>query len=111
MNKMKQYYALRIIAAIIKLVGWVNLFLGAICCMFALSSSTPSTVGMSLLVTVVIAVCALLIGLIFISGGQLVEAVADIATNSAHIDGNTAKTVEVFERMSGNVRRREPELN
>ena len=108
---MKRYRALRITAAITKLVGWIILIVGGIVCAAAFKIPPSSVMGgLSLLVTVAIAVSYLLTALIFIASGQLLEAVADIASNSAHwphIETNTARTVEFFDQMSTNANRRQ----
>ena len=103
-----QYYALHTIAFINKLVGWLIIGFGAIFCLFAFNTSTLSIIGASGFIVLLTAIGSALLGLIFIAGGQLLEAIADIATNSAQTERNTARTVDFFDRMSTNVNRREP---
>jgi hypothetical protein len=108
---MKQYYALRIIAFVTKLVGWLIIALGVIACALAalgVHLSIAPYFGSSLIVIAAIAISSLLLGLIFVASGQLLGAVADIATNCARIDLNTARTVQFFDRMSANANRPEP---
>jgi hypothetical protein len=104
---MKQYYALRIIAAITSFLGWIILIGGGIVGVIAFQNNAPSVMGLSELATVVaIAAVVLLNALIFMASGQLLEAVADIATNSGHwphIEANTAR----IDQMSSDANRRE----
>lgn len=88
---MKRYTALRFIAGVWKFIGWVVLNSPVLAVVLALVFKAPLPVeqsgDMGLVSLAVLAsfVAAALIGIGFIAFGQLLSAVADMASNSAYL--------------------------
>ena len=107
---MKQYGALRAISGILKFVGWLTIILGGLFLVvtFAATShnayTTPySAAGGASLVAIAITITIWIFGLLILASGELIEAVADIAINTAHLSSiaqSSERTVSFFEHMS-----------
>lgn len=109
----KRYGALEIIAWIIKLIGWVIIVIACLSFayfMFTYSSQQPvaSPYGVVtplaiVFVSIFISLSTLLSGILFLAAGLLIDAVVDIALNTAElatVANNSERTVEFFEHMS-----------
>jgi hypothetical protein len=105
---MKNYGALRVIAGITIIVGWLIIVFGVLACV-GVFLAPDQTAGLSIISAIAVALSFLIFGLIFIASGELLQAIVDIAINSAslpRIEQSAARTVEFFERMSANANSR-----
>jgi preprotein translocase subunit SecG len=106
---MKQYGALRGISGVLKFVGWATIILGALFFVITLvatpkySYSPYGGAGAVVLVAIVITIAIWIVGILFLASGELIEAVVDIAINTAHLPSiaqSSERTVGFFDHMS-----------
>ena len=105
---MKQYRALGIISRILKVIGWITIVIAFLfVVVMGLGAGAGPAIGGgagALLFTLLIFFALVIVGIAILASGELIEAVVDIAINSANLPSialNTGRTVEFFERMSG----------
>jgi hypothetical protein len=108
---MKNYGALRFISGVLKFVGWLTVVGAGLFVLIALlgTANTPSYsspysshVGV-VLITLGIAFALFLSGILIVACGELIDAIVDIATNTAHLPAmavNAERTVSFFDHMS-----------
>jgi uncharacterized transporter YbjL len=106
---MKRYGALRAIPGIFKFIGWATIGLAIFFFVigFAVNTNNFSTpFGRGADVTVVaflIMLATVLCGIFIVASGELIDAVVDIATNTAHLPAiaqSSERTVGFFDHMS-----------
>jgi hypothetical protein len=106
---MKHYGAMRFVAGLLKFLGWLTIAVGGLVIVVVLNGSKniPSSSyvdpAMVFLVALVIGGLIIITGVFWIAAGEMVSAIADIATNSAHlpkIAENSDRTVGFFEHIS-----------
>jgi hypothetical protein len=114
---MKRYGAMRFVAGLLKFFGWVTIAIGGLVIVAVLNgnrnipSSSYVDPAMILLVALVIGGLIIITGIFWIAAGEMVSAIADIASNSAYmrqIAENSDKTVGFFEHISGRNNSRAP---
>lgn len=111
---MKNYGALRIIAGILKFFGWATIVVGVIFCFVVIfAGNSPYAVATPRAYVVLIAVAVsfvfFLSGILILASGEMIEAVVDIAVNSAklpEIAVNSSKAAEFYDRMSASAAKR-----
>ena len=114
---MKDYGAMRVVAGVLKLFGWITIVIGGLFFVLFIVAdhNVPSSPyvnhGMVVFIAFVIAGLVVLLSIFTVAAGELIAAIADIATNSAQlakISENTEKTVNFFERVASRVAARSP---
>ncbi len=108
---MKQYGALRTISGILKFLGWLTIILAGIFLAVMLFATPHNNYspngggGAVALIAVVVAVAIAIVGILILASGQLIEAIVDIAQNTAHLSSiaqSSDRTVGFFDHMSAN---------
>lgn len=111
---MKSYGALRFISAVLKFIGWVTVIGAVLFALIALlgMANTPtysnlygSQIG-AVLIVLAITFSIFLSGILIVACGELIDAIVDIATNTAHLPAmakNAERTVGFFDHMSAKV--------
>ncbi len=103
---MKNYGAMRFVAGLLKLIGWLIIAAGALVIIVGFNVSTDMPYldkTMSLVAPIVAGGFIALLGIFTIASGEMISAVADIAVNTAllrSIAANSEKTVGFFEHIS-----------
>jgi len=108
---MKNYGALRFISGVLKFIGWITVIGAVLFVLFGLlaSANMPSYSGPYgskvgvVLIALGIAFGIFLSGILIVACGELIDAVVDIATNTAHLPAmaaNAERTVGFFDHMS-----------
>ena len=114
---MKNYGAMRFVAGILKLCGWLTIAIGIllIAVMVAGNLNLPRSVGVDQISIALIAALAggfiILTGIFTVASGEMISALADIATNSHHlpkIAANSEKTVGFFAQITNGSSRAPP---
>jgi hypothetical protein len=101
---MKNYGALRIIAFILKLIGWLTIVFAI--GVFVVGLIGPNVTGSAHYTAGVVgaALATAISGILVLASGEAISALVDIAMNSAKIEHHSARTVELFERMDASRR-------
>ena len=106
---MKHYGALRTISGILKFVGWATIILGALFFIVTLVATPQNSyspyggTGAVILIAIVITIAIWIVGILLLASGELIEAVVDIAINTAHLPSiaqSSERTVGFFDHMS-----------
>jgi len=103
---MKHYGAMRFVAGLLKLLGWLIIAAGVLVVIIGLNASIGLPYmdkGTFLLVSVLAGGVIVILGIFAIASGEMISAVADIAVNTAllrSIAANAEKTVGFFEHIS-----------
>jgi hypothetical protein len=103
---MKNYGAMRFVAGLMQILGWLTVLLGIL--VFIISAGGERNAygnsGAVGVIAFLIGGAIALTGMFTVAAGQLISAMADMATNSWYLRGiaeNSVKTVSFFERVSG----------
>jgi hypothetical protein len=106
---MKNYRAMRFVAGLLKLIGWLTVAVGVVVLVVSITAgqNVPVTPyvspGAALLIAVLISASIIILGIFNVAAGEMISALADMAVNSAYlpaIAANTQKTVGFFEHIS-----------
>jgi hypothetical protein len=100
---MKNYGAMRFVAGVMQLMGWLTVLLGVLAFVLNLGGPSVPNLGLTGIGALLIGGGVVLTGIFTIAAGQMVVALADMATNSWHlreIAENAKRTVGFFEHIA-----------
>src|SRR5262249_5153226 len=101
---MKHYGAMRFVAGLLKLIGWLIIGFAALVLIVGFTIDVPNMDrGTFVLISIGGFVATVILGIFTIASGEMIAAVADIAVNAAYlrsIAANTEKTAGFFEHIS-----------
>jgi hypothetical protein len=95
--------AMRFVAGLMKLLGWLIIFVGVLVVVFSFNAghnipaSPYVSPGSVLLVGIAVASSIIVVGIFAVAAGEMISAVADIAVNSAVTADNSANTLALFQ--------------
>ena len=100
---MKNYGAMRFIAGVLQVIGWLTVLFGIAAAVITAGGGPNvygTNAGAASLIAFLVGGGIALTGMFTVASGQLITAIADIATNSWYLRSDSEKTVGFFERVS-----------